>query len=197
MAAGEAGAIETLVRLLVLSGLGMVLAGSSAPASQAEHLVSHHLDMMAHPASLHGEQVGVATLSISRLQQRLLASPQPPALRPAPVDEAAILRHFGPELGPACVAELAAKPLDPAAAARLAADWPAVSARLGQVMLPTADLVAALNAAGAPTTPAGLGIPDQLYRDALTYARAIRSRYTCLDLAGDAGLLDAFVARGP
>ena len=48
MVAGEAGAILALTRLLVLSGLGMVEAGSSAPGSQAEHLVSHYLDMMDH-----------------------------------------------------------------------------------------------------------------------------------------------------
>ena len=64
-------------------------------------------------------------------------------------------------------------------------------------MLPTADLQAALTAAGAPTTPADLGIPAELYRDALIHARAIRNRYTILDLAADAGLLEGFASSEP
>jgi glycerol-1-phosphate dehydrogenase [NAD(P)+] len=201
MVAGEAEAIRTLTRLLVLSGLGMVQAGSSAPGSQAEHLVGHYLDMMCHeqgPGRLHGEQVGVATLAISRLQHRVLAAPAPPGVRATRIDEAAILQHFGTALGRQCLAELRAKALDEVAAerlnARLAADWRRITARLRRVMLPTADLTAALSAAGAPTTAADLGLSSDTWRLALTHAREVRNRFTILDLAADAGLLDGFVA---
>ena len=201
MVAGEPDALGALTRLLVFSGLGMVQAGSSAPASQAEHLVSHYLDMMCHEqraGRLHGEQVGVATLSISRLQHAVLGAAEPPVLRATRIDEAAILRHFGPALGRQCLAELRAKALDEAAAerlnARLAADWPAIIGRLRPVMLPTADLQAALSAAGAPTTAADLGVAPVTWRAALTHARALRNRFTILDLAAAAGLLDRFVA---
>ena len=201
MVAGEAHAIMTLTRLLVLSGLGMVEAGSSAPGSQAEHLVSHYLDMMGHdhePARLHGAQVGVATLSISRLQHQVLGAAEPPVVRATRIDATAILHRFGPILGRQCRAELQAKALDGAAAlrlnARLAEDWPMITARLRRVMLPTADLLAALSAAGAPTTAADLGLPAATWQTALTHARAIRDRFTILDLAADSGLLDAFAA---
>jgi glycerol-1-phosphate dehydrogenase [NAD(P)+] len=201
MVAGDPDAIRTLTRLLVLSGLGMVLAGSSAPGSQAEHLVSHYLDMMGHepgPGRLHGEQVGVATLAISRLQHQVLGAAVPPVVRATGIDEAAILQHFGPQLGRQCLAELKAKALDEAAArrldARLAADWPAITSRLRQVMLATERLQAALAAAGAPTTAADLGLSSETWRAALTHARAVRNRFTILDLAADAGLLDDFVA---
>lgn len=201
MVAGEADAIRTLTRLLVLSGLGMVQAGSSAPGSQAEHLVSHYLDMMGHEQGLgrlHGEQVGVATLAISRLQHQVLGAGEPPRLRATRVEEAAILQHFGPALGRQCLAELKAKALDEAAArrldVRLAADWPAITSRLRQVMLPTERLQAALAAAGAPTTAADLGVRPGTWRAALTHAREVRNRFTILDLAADAGLLEGFVA---
>ena len=43
--AGDLDAMRALARTLVLSGIGMTLCGSSAPASQGEHLISHYIDM--------------------------------------------------------------------------------------------------------------------------------------------------------
>jgi glycerol-1-phosphate dehydrogenase [NAD(P)+] len=192
MVAGEPEAIRALTRLLVLSGLGMVLAGSSAPGSQAEHLISHYLDMMDHDhRRLHGAQVGVATLSVSRLQHEIIGAEEPPPLRAPRINEAAVLSHFGAELGAQCLAELRAKAPEEGDA-RLA--WPLITARLRQVMLPTANLYATLAAAGAPTTAADLGVPQRLYRDALLHAREIRNRYTILDFAAETGRLERFVA---
>ncbi|MEX2016245.1 MAG: iron-containing alcohol dehydrogenase, partial [Candidatus Hydrogenedentales bacterium] len=42
---GETAAYATVLDALMLSGYSMVLAGSSAPASGGEHLISHYLDM--------------------------------------------------------------------------------------------------------------------------------------------------------
>jgi glycerol-1-phosphate dehydrogenase [NAD(P)+] len=53
-------------------------------------------------------------------------------------------------------------------------------------------LARALAGAGAPRSHGELGWPDALYRAALSNARLIRDRYTCLDLAADVGLLNAF-----
>jgi glycerol-1-phosphate dehydrogenase [NAD(P)+] len=61
-------------------------------------------------------------------------------------------------------------------------------------MLPIARLRAALEAAGAPTTGVDLGLPSGFYRAAVLHAREIRDRYSILDLAGDAGLLEGFAA---
>jgi glycerol-1-phosphate dehydrogenase [NAD(P)+] len=69
-----------------------------------------------------------------------------------------------------------------------------MSAQLRKVMLPTARLQDALAAAGAPTTGAELGLRSDFYREAVRHAREIRDRYSILDLAGDAGLLEEFVA---
>jgi glycerol-1-phosphate dehydrogenase [NAD(P)+] len=51
-----------VVKALVSSGVAMSIAGSSRPASGAEHLVSHQLDRIAPGAALHGHQVGVASI---------------------------------------------------------------------------------------------------------------------------------------
>ncbi len=200
MAAGDPDAIAALTRLLVLAGLGMATTGSSAPASMGEHSISHYIDTMArpHPGSLHGEQVGVATLTLSRLQNALLCAERPPEVRATRIDESALRARYGAALADGVIAAFRAKALDDAAAARmnarLAEVWPAMSAPLREIMLPTERLRAALLAAGAPTTGVDLGLPSGFYRTAVRHAREIRDRYSILDLAGDAGVLEAFAA---
>ena len=51
-----------VAKALVSSGVAMSIAGSSRPASGAEHLISHQLDRIAPDAALHGHQVGVAAI---------------------------------------------------------------------------------------------------------------------------------------
>ncbi|MFC7071176.1 NAD(P)-dependent glycerol-1-phosphate dehydrogenase [Halobaculum lipolyticum] len=49
-------------KALVSSGVAMSIAGSSRPASGAEHLFSHQLDRIADSPALHGHQVGVGSI---------------------------------------------------------------------------------------------------------------------------------------
>ena len=51
-----------VVKALVSSGVAMSIAGSSRPASGAEHLISHQLDRIAPGQALHGHQVGVGSI---------------------------------------------------------------------------------------------------------------------------------------
>jgi len=199
--AGDLTAMRRLARTLVLSGLGMGIGGGSYSASQGEHLISHYVEMVGAPGSkesFHGEQIGVATLTLARLQERILARDAAPVMQPTAIDVDDILAHFGPETGTACLREFEAKALSPADAdslnARLARQWPVLRRRIGDIHRSSASLARTLAAAGAPTRPAELGWPSEFYRTALRRARQIRSRYTFLDLAGDAGLLDAFIA---
>ncbi|HUF86343.1 MAG TPA: sn-glycerol-1-phosphate dehydrogenase [Thermohalobaculum sp.] len=196
LVAGDIAAVARLARTLILSGFGMTICGGSQPASQGEHLISHYIEMMhppAWPGALHGEQIGVSTLTMARLQARILegARPRP---RPTRIDRAGVLGHFGARIGAACWAEFAAKALDGEAAERLdqrlAAAWDRVRDAVAAVTRPVAQLEAALTRAGAPTTPADLGLAPAFYADAVRHAREIRNRYTFLDLAGDAGRLD-------
>jgi glycerol-1-phosphate dehydrogenase [NAD(P)+] len=197
--AGDLAAMRRLARALVLSGLGMCLSGGSYPASQGEHLISHYVEMMGGtylPESFHGEQIGVTTLTMARLQERVLDAT--PVLQPTVVDAADLTAHFGPDTGAACAREMAAKALSPAAADalndRLSRSWPAIRERIAAVHQAAANLQQTLAAAGAPTRPAELGWSTPFYRAAVMRARQIRSRYTFLDFAADAGLLEDFVA---
>lgn len=65
---GLAASAGVVVKALVSSGVAMSIAGSSRPASGAEHLVSHQLDRIVPGAALHGHQVGVASIVTAYLQ---------------------------------------------------------------------------------------------------------------------------------
>lgn len=60
--------LKELVDSLAMSGIANEIAGSSAPTSGSEHLISHALDKMSEHPELHGVQVGVATYLMSRVQ---------------------------------------------------------------------------------------------------------------------------------
>ena len=59
--------IRNLVEALISSGISISLAGSSRPASGAEHMFSHALDLMGSDA-LHGEQCGVGSIITAYMQ---------------------------------------------------------------------------------------------------------------------------------
>src|SRR5258705_10421769 len=71
------------------------------PASDGEHMISHYIDMFApadRGAYFHGEQVAVATLTMARIQEEVLAA-GPPHVRSAFIDCAELQRRFGAGIG--------------------------------------------------------------------------------------------------
>ena len=60
--------LKELVDSLAMSGMANEIAGSSAPVSGSEHLISHALDKMLENPQLHGVQVGIATYLMSKVQ---------------------------------------------------------------------------------------------------------------------------------
>jgi glycerol-1-phosphate dehydrogenase [NAD(P)+] len=198
---GDVAATGWLVRLLVLSGLGVAFTGTSHPGSAGEHQISHYVDVFAgarHPGSLHGEQVGAASLVLARLQHWFLAQERPPEIGPTRIDEADMVRRMGPEIGAQCLAEYRKKALDAAAAdrlnARLAAIWPELRRECLAMAMPVERMADLLVRAGGAPTAAALGIPADLWRDAIRHGHEMRNRWSFIDLACDAGLLDTFAA---
>ncbi|MEO7760378.1 MAG: iron-containing alcohol dehydrogenase, partial [Casimicrobiaceae bacterium] len=189
-------AVRALARTLILSGIGMTLCGGSHPASQGEHLISHYLDMrspLGRAGYLHGEQVAVATLTMARIQETMLAGTAP-ALAATAVDLPALQQHFGAELGTECWHDFAPKRLDSERARALSASaqakWPALVEQANAVRIPSSQLATVMRRAGGPTAPADIGADPAFYWGAVGHARYLRDRFTFLDLAGDAGLLE-------
>lgn len=202
--AGDVAAIGYLHRVLILCGLGISFTGVSNHGSMGEHQISHYLDCFAgarHPGTLHGQQVGVASLAMARIQQDMLARETPPRLGPTRIDEAGMARRMGPQIAAQCLAEYRRKALDAEGAARLNARlaeiWPALRAECAPMMIPVAEMTRLLAAAGGATSAADLGVPADLWREAVRHAHEMRNRFSFADLACDAGLLDDYaVAEG-
>ena len=187
------GSLAALCRLLVLTGLGTIVTGTSQYGSGAEHLISHAVDRLAgplHPGSLHGEQVGVATLWSAGLQAATLDAGDPPVVRASPVDWRGVEARFGAT----GVEAFRRKALTPERAERLnrrlADRWSEIQSRRRAIARPIKDLRDALRAAGAPESPEDVGLDPDLFARAARHARELRDRFTILDLASDSGALD-------
>lgn len=61
--------LKELVDSLAMSGIANEIAGSSAPTSGSEHLISHALDKLLEQPQLHGVQVGIATYLMCLVQE--------------------------------------------------------------------------------------------------------------------------------
>lgn len=139
-----------------MAGLAMQVAGSSRPASGAEHLFDHlwELEGLAPgapdgPPASHGDRVGVATIAIVALYERLLRrelhrldAEALVAAWPAweAVERQVRAAHTTPGLDRAAVAESRAKHIDAEALARrlalLQERWPALRERLSVELVP-------------------------------------------------------------
>ena len=196
---GDMEAFGVLVRICAIMGLGTCFTETTHSGSMGEHMMSHYIDMFAgdaHPGTLHGEQVGVTTLTMSGLQNRILQQPTPPILSPTKIDAADMVARYGQDVGHNCISQLERKALNQKKADKvnrfLAENWDNIVARLGNVMLPYERLWHAMEKIGAPKTAHELGLSQDFYRDVVLHSREIRDRYTMLDVAGDSGMLEAF-----
>ena len=194
-------AFGVLVRMCALMGLAICITNTSHPGSMGEHMMSHYIDMFfndVNPNTLHGEQVGVTSLTMSRLQNLILNNDIPPVLEPTQLKAAEIRARYGNEIGQQCIEELKRKALDRKEADRinryLAENWKSFSDQLRAVMLPFEKLSTAMREIGAITTGCDLGLPQAFYQDVVLYSREVRDRFTMLDMAADSGILEAFAA---
>ncbi|PYE23473.1 glycerol-1-phosphate dehydrogenase [NAD(P)+] [Rhizobium sp. PP-CC-3A-592] len=201
IAAGDIAANGYLHRVLTLCGLGVSFTGMSNHGSMGEHQISHYIDCFAgedHPGTLHGQQVGVATLTMARLQRHFLDSETAPLIRPTRIDPADMARRMGPDIAAQCFEELKGKIFDERGAARInetfAELWPTLRGELNAFALPVAEMEKLLSDAGGPRTSQDLGLPVARYREAVIHSREMRNRYSFLDVAADVGILADFAA---
>jgi glycerol-1-phosphate dehydrogenase [NAD(P)+] len=195
--ARHAMALAALMDALLLTGVAMTMAESSAPASGGEHLISHSLDMMSaldgRPHDLHGRQVGVATVMAAELYQRVLAI-ESPDLRDAP---AAVDAPFWGRLGGGVADEYARKAdrlRSAKAALSVGGKWDALRADLSAMLRGPERIHACLAAAGAACSAEDIGCPRPRLLAAFAHAHEIRPRFTVLDLAHLTGILPTAAA---
>ena len=208
--AGNPDAMRGLVEGLMLGGFAMQATKSSRPASGAEHQFSHLWDMEHHAhegsAPSHGLKVGIGTLAVTALYERLLAQPLESldvARCCAAWPEKSVWMRRAEELFPeddlraVATREIAAKH---SSAAQLAEQlellrqvWLTLRMRLREQLVPFPTLREMLRSAGAAVEPEQIGISRARLRESYWKAFFIRRRFTVLDLAVRTGLLDTML----
>ncbi len=205
-------AVEVLMETILVSGFSMALAGTSAPASGGEHLVSHYWDMEAHcqdrpVRALHGTQVGIGTRLSGLLLNRLVALE---GLEHVDIDAAVARRDDDGWLRdldashPHLTAPVLAEVREQIATKQLRGEalraelegvrerWPEIRQALTEVVLPAERVTSALAAAGCPAKASDIGVSREHLVRTLNVCRHIRTRYTGLDLIDDLGLLETW-----
>jgi glycerol-1-phosphate dehydrogenase [NAD(P)+] len=185
-------AMDALFRALLLTGVAMTMAGTSAPASGGEHMISHALDMLSLrdgvEHDLHGRQVGVGTVLASELYRRVLAVESPELVEPRTSPDERFWGKLAGEMTPECSAK--AERMRPAAK-KLAqrGEWDRIRADLAQLTRTPETVQGCLSRAGAAARAADIGISKARLLGVLLHAHEIRSRFTILDLARLVGIM--------
>jgi glycerol-1-phosphate dehydrogenase [NAD(P)+] len=201
---GDVDALGMLTRISAIMGLGTRFTDTTHSGSMAEHMISHYIDMFAnekHPRSSHGEQVGIATITMSQLQHQVLDCETAPLMRPTKINKDALLSRFGADSVENMIRETQKKALDQQAAdklnARFDAEWDQLRAQLKKVMMPYDTLNDAMLKAGCQRTAGDLELDAEFYREAVTGARYIRDRFSMLDIVDDSVGLQKFAESMP
>jgi len=212
VARGEPVAMTRFVEGLMMSGVAMQEMQSSRPASGAEHMFSHILDMTHHTYRgelvSHGAQVGVYTLFMTRFHEALLAFDMASLDVEACVaawpewdkgGEQMLVDVFRGSSFPNLGVEPSKSKWQTKAElretlTRMKARWPEIAARLRGQLVPSADLERYLKTVGAPSTPAEIGVANDFAMRQVRFAMSMRDRYNALDFAFRIGQLDAFAA---
>ena len=209
--AGDGEAMDQLIEGLVMSGLAMQSYQSSRTASGAEHQFSHlwegeGLGRDDDPPLSHGFKVGVGSIAIAALYERVLdrdlGDLDIEAVRASwptreELEREVRAAHTIPGLTEAAVDQSLSKYIsDDELAERLELlreIWPDLREKVAEQLMPAGQLKEMLEEAGCPTSPEEIGLGWEDFKATYSRARMIRSRYTVLDLAAETGIFDECV----
>ena len=193
---------EKLIEGLLVSGFAMQAHQTSRPASGAEHQFSHLWDMQHATEASHGFKVGIGTLAVARLYERILDTPIEMLdiedcarrWRDWPAVEASIRKLFDiPELRDKAIEETRAKMFSRdelvTQLVHLRDVWPELKRKLRAQLPPSQEMASMLRDAGAPTDSNEIGISADRLGLSHRLAYHIRRRFTVLDLAERLGIL--------
>ncbi len=200
IAAGNPESVGVLFAGLTLSGIAMQVAHSSRPASCAEHLYSHWLDMTGHTFNgklqSHGFQVGVGTLATCAFFDELLKMDLSeidveacvekwPALEEEQRRAREIFKDFPvPELG---YTEITKKYNDKETVRRqlelIKNNWHEFKKKLRKQVYSFDKMQNMFSIAGAPTCPEDIGVTRNQMRYLTDFVQLMRWRINMLDLA--------------
>lgn len=207
-------AIQNLFIGLIEAGYAMQRYQDSRPAAGAEHMMSHvwemeHLMKDGRPVS-HGFKVAIGTListalmtecmhlSVDDVRKAMQENTNPPYAtwhdRKREIDRCI---HMKPSVKEAIV-DASHKKFEagyPLAKRQetILARWEGMMRQVKEILLPFGDIQRMLETVGCPSQPQDILLSRDDVARAMRLAPMIRNRYTCLDLAYEAGLQDQLV----
>ncbi len=165
---------------LILSGLGMKLAGCSRPASGAEHVVSHYWECYKLARGIwpefHGKKVGVATVLINRIYHNIADRVPEIDPIPDPTDMEEVKAAFDPSQVDEVVRLNTPSITADIDLARLKRIWPDVRKMINEILPSDEELMRLMKAAGAVTEPADVHVTPELAEKGLKYHSYMRKR---------------------
>ncbi|MDD5459211.1 MAG: iron-containing alcohol dehydrogenase [Phycisphaerae bacterium] len=184
----EPAAIKALFDALFYSGVAMTLVGTSFPASGAEHLFSHTLDMISDldqkPHDLHGRQVGLGTLYASALYHKILEIDTPQIVQPPKTIDRAF---WGNETQSNAIAEQYKNKLSALEKLAIALADKQIFAKIKQIIKsavrPPETIKNWLVESASAATLNDIGLTFSRALQAADHAYEIRTRTTAIDLA--------------
>ena len=212
VAAMETEPLSRFVEGLMLGGFAMQDMQSSRPASGAEHLFSHLLEMRDHTFKgdivPHGIQVGVFTLFMCRVYELILAYDYSALdidaclARWQPLEEQERLgteAFAGTRFPESGVKAVRAKYVDRETWRRRLEDfkarWPQIRTKLADQLVPASEIERRLRVVGAPATPEEIGSTVEASLADARKTIFMRDRYMALDFLALTGQLDDFARR--
>lgn len=202
IASGDIDAVGYLFRVLTLCGLGISFTGISNHGSMGEHQISHYIDCFAgdnHPGSLHGQQVGVATLTMARIQSYFLSSETAPIIGATKLDLNGMIARMGKEVATQCHQEITKKAMNSQQAddfnKRIEIMWPELRQQCLDISIPVEKLEQKLRTANGSCTSQEMGLAVDTYREAVCHGHEMRNRYSFTDIADGAGVLKDIAAK--
>lgn len=178
--------IKILMKLLLLSGIGMTIAGGSYPASQGEHMIAHAHNMLkkASPAkkTLHGEEIAVTSLYMAKRQEKLLQIM--PRLCSAVFDKDYFSGLFADSLVAEFAVEFANKQglIEKYRHNLSKANWDNIREKIQRVIIKSSEMENILKQSQSAFAPEAIGWGETDFKTSCKTARFTRDRFTFLDV---------------
>ena len=181
-------AAGSVMEALVFTGLAMKLAGTSRPASGAEHVVSHFWECRKLLEGIwpefHGKKVGVATVLVNRIYRNIAERVTDIDPIPDPTDWDEVKAVFGEKMVDEMMKVNTPTITDSIDLARFKAKWPEIRALILDILPTDEDMVRMMRTAGAAILPEEVHINDEMLALGLHYHGYMRYRVLLTRLMG-------------
>ena len=196
---GDEKVLAALSRITLLNGIAAIIIGSTHAGSMGEHLISHYVDMFMrdrHPGSLHGEQVGISTLLLSRMQNDILNQNETPQFQEINHSLAIFEKIFGKYIGASLNKQFQNKVFTQGSLIKINEDliknWNSYKKSLKKFAVQTGKIKQSFINCGAACTNLDLNIPNEFFQSAIENAHYLRDRFSYLDIMHYLGCIDKY-----